>query len=114
MMEPEAHDAQEVPKRSAAIASAQLEPGQATWLAHQRWLWRRGRLGQERSRLLRLVGVESVVDTADQWRDLAHEAAYFMHGCEIGQVRWLVRAWHARMSTGRGNHAAGCLQSSAE
>ena len=77
---------QEVPKRSAAIASANLEKGQATWLAYQRWQWRHGRLGPERSRLLRLLGVAFAMATADQWRDLAHEAAYFMHGCRIGQV----------------------------
>ena len=78
---------QEVPARGAAISSASLEPGQATWIAHQRWLWRQGRLGPEHCRLLRLVGVDLVTDTADQWRRLAHEAAFFMHGCSIGQVR---------------------------
>ena len=77
---------QEVPKRSAAVAGAVLEPGQGTWVAYQRWLWRRGRLSPEQMRLLRLVGVDMVMDTADEWRAMAHEAAFFMHGCSIGRV----------------------------
>ncbi|KAK9794360.1 hypothetical protein WJX73_004870 [Symbiochloris irregularis] len=75
----------EVPQRSAAMASANFEPGQGTWLAHQRWLWRHGRLTPEQCRLLRLVGMELVLETADGWRAAAHEAAFFMHGCGVGK-----------------------------
>ena len=86
---------QEIELRQAALAVARLEAGQRMWLARQQRAWRRGALLHEQVLLLALAGANLELYDAASWRQIAHEVAAYLMGCQIEPVGLpLIRTRH--------------------
>ena len=77
---------QEIELRQAALAVARLEAGQRAWLARQQRAWRRGALLHEQVLLLALAGANLELYDAASWRQMAHEVAAYLMGCQTEPV----------------------------
>ncbi|CAK0786054.1 hypothetical protein CVIRNUC_009267 [Coccomyxa viridis] len=73
---------EEIELRQAALAVARLEAGQRAWLARQQRAWRRGALLHEQVLLLALAGANLELYDAASWRQVAHEVAAYLMGCQ--------------------------------